>query len=125
MRRYMERKKQIFKSIDDYISSFPEPVQKKLTEIRKAIKEEVPEAVEKISYSMPAFALNGTLVYFAAHSKHIGFYPTASGIKAFANEISRYKSSKGAIQFPLDEPLPIGLIKKIARFRVEENRKKK
>lgn len=120
----MERKKQEYKSIDEYIRCFPEHVQKKLVELREAIREQAPQAQEKISYRMPAFFLDGALVYFAAYSKHIGFYPTASGINAFKSNLSKYKNSKGAVQFPLEEPLPIGLIKQIVKFRVAENTKK-
>ena len=112
-------------SIDEYIQSFPEPVRSKLVQLRKLIQEEAPEAQEKISYRMPTFFLNGNLVHFAAHATHIGFYPTPSGIEAHKRELSKYVTSKGAIQFPLEDPLPAGLIRKIVRFRVGENRKKK
>jgi uncharacterized protein YdhG (YjbR/CyaY superfamily) len=108
-------------SVDGYIRSFPRSVQVKLRAMRAAIREAAPEAVEKISYGMPCFFLRGNLVYFAAFSRHIGFYPTASGVAHFQKEISGYRSSKGAIQIPLDEPLPIDLIQKITRFRVKEN----
>lgn len=121
----MENDKQEYKSINDYISSFPEHIQEKLTELREAIREEAPEAQEKISYQMPTFYLNGNLVHFAAYSKHIGFYPTPSGIEAFKSELSKYKSAKGSVQFPMEEPLPIELIKKIVKYRVEESLKKK
>jgi uncharacterized protein YdhG (YjbR/CyaY superfamily) len=122
---HMENKKHEYKSIDEYIHSFPENIQKKLEELREAIKEQAPQAQEKISYQMPTFFLNGNLVHFAAYSNHIGFYPTSSGIDAFKNEISKYKNAKGSVQFPLEEPLPIELIKKIVKFRVEENINKK
>ena len=121
----MEKDKQGYLSIDEYIRSFPEPIQKKLEELRNVIKEQAPEAQEKISYQMPTFFLNGNLVHFAAFSKHIGFYPTPSGIEAFQSELAKYHFAKGSVQFPIDEPLPLELIKKIVRFRVEENRKKK
>jgi uncharacterized protein YdhG (YjbR/CyaY superfamily) len=121
----MENEKQEYRSIDEYIRSFPEHVQKKLAELRNVIKELAPEASEKISYQMPTFFLNGNLVHFAGHSKHIGFYPTPSGIEAFQSELSKYKYAKGSVQFPMEEPLPVELIKKIVRFRVEENIKKK
>ena len=114
-----------YKTIDEYISSFPEHIQEKLKEIREAIREQAPQAQEKISYRMPTFYLNGNLVHFAAHSRHIGFYPTPTGIDFFKDELAKYKSSKGAVQFSMDEPLPIGLIKKIVKFRVEENLNKK
>jgi uncharacterized protein YdhG (YjbR/CyaY superfamily) len=112
------------KNIDEYISSFHDPVRKKLNELRTAINLAAPEAEEKISYQMPAFALNGILVYFAAQSHHIGFYPTSSGVKAFSEELSGYKTGKGSIQFPLDKPLPLGLIRRIVKFRLMENLEK-
>jgi uncharacterized protein YdhG (YjbR/CyaY superfamily) len=113
-----------FNSIDEYISNFPPDVQKKLQELRVVIKAAAPGAQEKISYQMPTFALKGILVYFAAYKNHIGFYPTASGIEAFKNLFSGYKWSKGAVQFPLNEPLPMELIRKIVKFKVAENNKK-
>ena len=121
----MKANKIEYKSIDEYIRTFPDDVQKKLTEIRNTVKQEAPTATEKISYQMPTFYLNGNLVYFAAYSKHIGLYPTPSGTEAFKKELSKFKTGKGSVQFPLEEPLPIQLIKKIVRFRVEENKKKK
>jgi uncharacterized protein YdhG (YjbR/CyaY superfamily) len=111
-------------SIDEYIRSFPKPIQAKLKQLRSLIKNAIPEAREKISYRMPTFYLNGNVVHFAAYSKHIGFYPTSSGIANFKNELSKYKNSKGAVQFPMDEPLPIELIERIVRFRAAENRGK-
>jgi uncharacterized protein YdhG (YjbR/CyaY superfamily) len=113
------------KSIDEYISWFPINVQQKLEEMRALIHETAPKANEKISYQMPAFDQNGILVYFATFSKHIGFYPTSSGITAFESELGGYKHSKGAIQFPLDKPLPADLIRRIVQFRLEENSKNK
>ena len=120
----MERKTVGIKSTDAYIATFPEEVQKKLREIRATIKASSPQAEEKISYQMPAFTLKGNLVYFAAFKNHIGFFPTASGVEAFENEISRYGHSKGTIRFPLDQPLPLELISRIVRFRVAENLRK-
>ena len=108
-------------NFDEYIAIFPNEVQRLLQQMRLIIKETAPEATEVISYGMPAFKLNGVLVWFAAYSKHIGFYPHSSGIEAFKKEISTYKSSKGAIQFPLDKPLPTELISEIVRFRLNEN----
>jgi uncharacterized protein YdhG (YjbR/CyaY superfamily) len=107
--------------IDDYIVQFPKEVQRKLQELRQVIKETAPEAEERISYRMPTYYLKGNLVHFAAYSGHIGFYPAPSGIEAFKDQLAVYKTSKGAIQFPLDEDLPLGLIRKIVKFRVEEN----
>jgi uncharacterized protein YdhG (YjbR/CyaY superfamily) len=117
-------KKPGYSSIDDYINSFPENVQERLTQIRLLIRKIAPGAQEKISYQMPAFYLNGNLVYFAAHSRHIGLYPTPSGSTKFKHELSRYKQGKGSIQFPLEEPLPVELIKKIVKYRVEQNSRK-
>jgi uncharacterized protein YdhG (YjbR/CyaY superfamily) len=114
-----------FKSIDEYIAAQPETVQSLLQEIRSAIALAAPNAAQKISYQMPTFYLNGNLVHFAACEKHIGFYPTASGVKAFEKELTGYKHAKGSIQFPSDRPLPITLIRKIVKFRVEENSKKR
>lgn len=108
-------------SIDDYISQFPEEIQIKLRELRATIKAAAPEAVEKISYQMPAFALKGNLVYFAAHTNHIGFYPAPRGIEVFKDELSQYEGSKGTVKFPLDKPLPLDLIRRIVLFRVAEN----
>lgn len=113
-----------FQSIDEYISTFPADVQKRLQEIRAAIKSAAPNATEKISYQMPTFYLNGNLVHFAAFKNHIGFYPTPSGIASFAKELAKYEGAKGSVQFPLDAPLPLALIKRITKFRVGENLKK-
>jgi uncharacterized protein YdhG (YjbR/CyaY superfamily) len=113
-----------FNSVDEYISNFPPDVQKKMRRLRAVIKAAAPGAQEKISYQMPAFALKGILVYFAAYKNHIGFYPTASRIEAFKNFFSGYKWSKGAVQFPLNEPLPMDLIRKIVKFKVAENYQK-
>lgn len=121
----VEREKKDYGSIDEYIRSFPRHTRKMLVELKDLIREEAPEAEEKISYRMPAFSLNGILLYFAAYSKHIGFYPTASGVRAFENTLSKYKHAKGSIQFPIDEPLPVELIRRIVSFRVKENMKKK
>ncbi len=111
-------------SIDEYIASFPEDIQGILKRLRATINKAAPTAEEKISYAMPAFKLNGMLVWFAAHSKHIGFYPGAAGITAFKKELSVYKGAKGSVQFPFEKPLPVGLISKIVKFRVSENLKK-
>jgi uncharacterized protein YdhG (YjbR/CyaY superfamily) len=108
-------------SIDEYIALFPKDIQKKLEELRATIKAAAPDAKEKISYQMPTFDLYGNLVHFAAHKNHIGFYPTPSGIDAFKNELSVYEGAKGSVQFPLDKPLPLKLIRKIVKFRVAEN----
>lgn len=111
-------------SIDEYISQFPAEVQEILMKLRNIIREAAPGAEEKISYQMPAFVLHGNLVYFAAFKKHIGFYPTPSGIDAFREELSGYKGAKGSVQFPIDKPMPYELIDRIVRYRVEENTRK-
>jgi len=108
-------------TIDEYISVYPIQTQKLLQKVRLTIHKAAPKATEVISYGMPAFSLNGPLVYFAAYKTHIGFYPTGTGIAAFKNEISDFKNSKGAVQFPLDKPLPLDLIKKMVKFKLEEN----
>jgi len=107
--------------IENYIHSFPKNTQKQLQQIRKTIIKTAPQAEELISYKMPAYKYWGMLVYFAGYEKHIGFYPTSSGIRNFKTEISEYKNSVGAVQFPLDKPLPLGLITKIVKFRIKEN----
>ena len=116
----MENKAEI-RTIDEYIAIFPADVQKRLQEIRAAIQSVAPQATEKISYQMPTFYWNGNLVHFAAFKNHIGFYPVPSGIEAFKKELSKYAQGKGSVQFPLDQPLPLALIKKIVKFRVAEN----
>lgn len=112
------------KNIDEYIADFTPEIQTLLEQMRLAIKTAAPLAEEVISYQMPAFKLNGMLVWFAAHTKHIGLYPNSSGIAIFKNELSSYKSSKGAIQFPFDKPLPLNLISEIVKFRAAENLQK-
>jgi uncharacterized protein YdhG (YjbR/CyaY superfamily) len=116
-----ERPRKQFKNIDDYIATFPKNVQYTLRELRGAIKESAPEAEETISYRIPTFKLNGNLVHFAAFEKHIGFYPTSSAILAFKEKLSIYKHSKGAVQFPIDGPIPLDIVREIVRFRVKEN----
>ena len=109
------------KNTDDYIRQFPEKQQAALEQIRKAIKAAAPAAAEVISYQMPAYKQNGMLVYFAGYENHVGFYPTPSGIEAFKKELAVYKGAKGSVQFPIDQALPLGLIKKIVEFRIKEN----
>jgi uncharacterized protein YdhG (YjbR/CyaY superfamily) len=109
------------KNVDDYIASFPQSTQEILEQCRQTIKNSAPHAIELISYGMPAFKLNGMLVWFAAYSKHIGFYPKASGIEVFKEKLAKYKSAKGSVQFPLEKPLPIELIAEIVKYRVTEN----
>jgi uncharacterized protein YdhG (YjbR/CyaY superfamily) len=118
------KKKSEIETIDDYIALYPVDVQKILRQIRKVIKESAPEAEEAISYQIPTFKLNGNLAHFAAFSNHIGFFPTSSGVDAFRKELSKYKLSTGTIRFPLDQPIPYDLIRKIVKYRVKENTKR-
>lgn len=120
----MNENKTQFTNIDEYIALFPEEIKEILTNIRNLIKENAPEATEKISYQMPTFFLNGNLIHFAAFKHHIGLYPTPTGIDAFKEELSKYKGAKGSVQFPLDQPIPYELIKRILLYRVEESTKK-
>jgi len=122
MRREPDSDKRPFKTIDEYIRTFPKDVQTILEKMRKTIREAAPGAVETISYQMPTFKLNGKgLVYFAAFKNHIGFYPIPSGVEAFEKELSPYKQGKGSVQFPIDQPVPYDLVKRIVTFRVNEN----
>ncbi len=119
----MKDRSETARSIEDYISAFPDDTRRILDEMRATIRAAAPGAEEKISYQMPAFYLQGHLVYFAAFKKHIGFYPTSRGVEAFKRELAPYDVSKGTIRFPLDRPLPLKLITKIVKFRVAENLK--
>lgn len=112
------------KNVDDYIKLFPKEIHPSLQKIRSVIKSVVPKAEEIISYNMPAYKQHGVLVYFAAYKNHIGFYPTSSGVRVFADYLKDYKTSKGAIQFQIDKPLPVTLIKKIVKFRMIEDKKR-
>ncbi|MFI5217932.1 MAG: iron chaperone [Bacteroidia bacterium] len=112
------------KNIDEYIISQPEKARKALDKLRQTIKAAALGAEEAISYQMPAFKYHGMLVYFAAWKNHIGFYPVSSGIITFEKELSSYESSKGTVKFPIDKPIPFGLISKIVKFRVRENLEK-
>ena len=107
--------------IDHYIAAFPPPVQELLKQLRTAVLKAAPGAEEVIGYQMPAYRLNGALLYFAGYKGHIGLYPSGSGIAAFQKELSVYKGAKGSVQFPLDKPLPLALITRIVKFRVKEN----
>jgi uncharacterized protein YdhG (YjbR/CyaY superfamily) len=109
------------RSVDEYLSYYPEEVQNKLESLRSAIKKAAPKAIETISYNIPAYKQASVLVYFAAYKNHIGFYPTSSGVREFKDQLTKYKVSKGAIQFPIDKPLPLGLIAKIVKFRAKED----
>lgn len=111
--------------IDAYISEFPENVQDKLREMREILRAALPNASEVISYKMPAFKTTEVLVYYAGYKNHIGFYPTSSGIREFQSEFGQYQWSKGAVQFPLNEALPVVLIQRMAEFRREEVARKR
>ena len=111
-------------NVDEYIAGFPKDVQKALQLVRETIQKAAPKAEEIISYAMPAFRQNGNLVYFAAWKEHIGFYATPTGNSAFKKDLEGYTTSKGAIQLPLDKPMPVKLITKIVKFRVKENEEK-
>lgn len=110
-----------FKTVDEYFSSLSAKTKGILEALRNTIKQAAPDAREVISYNMPAFKSQGVLVYYAAHKGHIGFYPTAAPIEIFKDELSGYKYSKGAIQFPVNEPLPFDLIARIVKFRVQQD----
>ncbi len=107
-------------AVDSYIAGFPPDIQTILQNVRQIIREEVPEAEEKISYQMPTYQLVENLVHFAAFKKHLGFYPTPSGIAAFEDELSDYKHAKGSVQFPFDQPIPYDLIRRMVQFRKKE-----
>ena len=110
-----------YKMVDEYISTLPNDVKEILDNLRKVIKETAPEAQEAISYNMPGYKLNGMLIWFAAAKNHIGLYPTASPIIVFKEALKDYKTSKGAIQFPIDKPIPMDLVREIVKYKVEEN----
>ncbi len=121
-RRGCMEKKLRYTTIDEYIAQFSGEEQKRLKAIRKLIARLAPEATEKISYQMPTFYLNGNLIHFAGFTHHIGLYPTPQGVEEFKNDLSKYKQGRGSVQFPLDEPLPLDLIERIVKFRVERSR---
>jgi len=119
---YMKKSLKPIVTIDEYIHSYPKDMQIMLKKMRSIIQKTSPKATELISYSMPAYKLNGKyLAYFAAFKKHIGFYPFPSGIEAFKKETEDFVTSKGGIQFPYDKPLPVALIRKILKYRIKEN----
>jgi uncharacterized protein YdhG (YjbR/CyaY superfamily) len=117
----MKTNEAVTKDIDAYIASFPEDVRAILEKVRATIRKAAPGAEETISYRIPTFTLNGNLVHFAAFKNHIGFYPGPTGIEAFKEELSAYEGAKGSVRFPLDKPIPLGLISKIVKFRVKES----
>ena len=121
----MDASNKQFKTIDEYISMFPDDVRTILNQVRQTIRDAAPEAQETINYQMPTFTLNGNLVHFAGFKNHIGFYPTPTGIEAFKDELSAYKGAKGSVQFPLDQPMPLSLIRRIVEYRVKENSERK
>jgi len=108
------------KDIDEYIAGFPKGVQEILEKVRMTVRKAAPDAEEAIKYRMPTFTLNGNLVHFAAFKNHIGFYPAPTGIEAFKDELSAYKGGKGSVQFPLDQPIPFDLIRRIVEYRVKK-----
>ena len=118
-----ERGVWLMNEVESYILQYPEELQDKLQEIRQVIREAAPMATEKISWGMPTFYLNKNLVHFAMNKAHIGFYPGASGVENFKSQLDDFKHSKGAIQFPLSQPLPKELITEIVKCRVKENTK--
>lgn len=113
-----------FKTVEEYFSVLPARVRLPMKDMRVAIKKAAPQAEELISYNMPAFKFHGMLVYYAAHTAHIGFYPVSSAIRAFEKELANYEQSKGTIRFPLDKPIPATLITRIVKFRMKENAEK-
>jgi uncharacterized protein YdhG (YjbR/CyaY superfamily) len=121
----MKTPKKEYKTIDEYIATFPKNIQRILEELRQAIRESAPKAEETISYQIPTFKQKGNLVHFAAFKNHIGFYPTSSAIGAFKAKLSNYEVSKGTVRFPINEPIPFNLIREMVRFRVKENLSKK
>jgi uncharacterized protein YdhG (YjbR/CyaY superfamily) len=113
-----------FRTVEEYFAAAPGHTLHLLKELQAVIKEAAPEAEETISYNMPAFKWNGALVYYAAYQKHIGFYPASDAVAFFAGELTKYKTSKGAIRFPLDKPIPKTLVKKIVKYRLTQNAEK-
>lgn len=117
----MSTSRKTARNFDDYLDRFPKDVQQRLKHMRLTIKKAAPQSQETISYGIPAFRLNGMLVWFAAFKNHIGFYPRTSAIAAFKKELSSYKGAKGSVHFPFDKPLPLPLISRMVKFRVKEN----
>lgn len=113
-----------YKNVDEYIKNSPVATQNHLKSIRKVVTELAPDAKETISYGIPTLKLNGNLIHFAGYEHHIGFYPGSEAIEMFKKDLSKYNTSKGTVQFPLDKPMPLSLIKKITKFRIEKNKNK-
>ena len=114
-------KGKVYGDVNEYIKGFPAGTRIKLTEMRKLIKKYAPDAEETIGYNMPAYRLHGVLVYFAGYKNHIGFYPAPTGVKTFEKDLAPYKTGKGSVQFPLDKPMPLGLITKIIQYQMKRN----
>ena len=110
-----------YKTVDEYLSTFPSSTKKMLQQLRETIRKAAPQAEEIISYNMPAYKQQGALVYFAGYKGHIGFYPVSSAIREFEKELSAYEGSKGTVRFPLDKPLPLKLITRMVKYRIQEN----
>ena len=117
----MKAKQQQPTTIDEYIADFPENVQPHLEKVRAAIRKAAPDAEEAIKYSMPTFVLNGNLIHFAGWTSHVGLYPGSKPIEMFKDELAKYEISKGTVRFPLDKPIPLGLIGKITKYCVKRN----
>jgi uncharacterized protein YdhG (YjbR/CyaY superfamily) len=117
----MEKTTPVYQTIDAYISLYPPGIQERMEILREVIKEEAPDTIERIAYGMPTFWQEGNVVHFAAFKNHIGFFPGANGVAAFLSELGAYKTSKGAIQFPNGQALPLDLVRRIVRFRLAEN----
>jgi uncharacterized protein YdhG (YjbR/CyaY superfamily) len=116
----MNKNERTCDTVEQYITGFPPDVQEILQKIRTIIKEEAPSATERIAYGMPTYTMEKNLIHFAGYARHIGLYPTPTGIDAFRDELAAYKNAKGSVQFPLSEPIPYDLIRRIARYRVAE-----
>lgn len=116
----MEKNERTSDTVEQYIAGFPLDVQDILKKIRAIIKEEAPAAAERMAYGMPTYTAEKNLIHFAGYARHIGVYPTPTGIEAFKGELAAYKNAKGSVQFPLSLPIPYDLIRRIARYRVEE-----
>ena len=110
-------------SVDEYLAKMPAATRTKLESLRETIRDAAPEATEKIGYGIPTYVFHGNLVHFAGYEHHIGFYPGSSPVRHFADELDHYETSKGTIRFPVDEPLPLDLVRRIVEFRVAENLK--
>jgi uncharacterized protein YdhG (YjbR/CyaY superfamily) len=117
----MEKSAPSYQTIDEYIRLYPQEIQDLMETLRKVIKEEAPDTIERIAYGMPTFSQEGNVCHFAAFKNHIGFFPGANGVAEFISELGTYKTSKGTIQFPYSRPMPLDLVRRIVRFRVAEN----